>query len=306
MNYEKREGEQRFPRICTSNRFLTGVGSGIKGVYSAISLKGVYWKVGETIDYFFLEPPQTRIHREIIEEAMKRISDVCNIKFREAADKYSSDIRISFDPSSGAWSYPGTKALSIPKDKPTLNLGWVDYSTCLHELCHALGMMHEHQHPDAEFEWDERQIHRDMAKSGWSQAAIRTNILQVHDIRTMDASTYDAKSIMHYWFPKRWLKSGELPEKPNIELSGKDVEHLQKLYPFSPKEEEEVKVLQCSADCTNAYREAWKVVFADVTEAYKLNKDTLEEIADKLSVDLSDCKYKLMVVRKIANRINNT
>ena len=66
-------------------------------------------------------------------------------------------IRISFQDTTTSWSCVGIQAKIVANHEPTINLGWVDSSTetatpsemgtILHELGHALGLLHEHQSP---------------------------------------------------------------------------------------------------------------------------------------------------------------
>jgi hypothetical protein len=65
------------------------------------------------------------------------------------------NIRISFDPNGGSWSFVGKETARIANDKPTMNLAWVsgnshditdeENGVILHEFGHTLGMVHEHQ-----------------------------------------------------------------------------------------------------------------------------------------------------------------
>ena len=83
-----------------------------------------------------------------------------NFHFNDAAD---AQIRISFDPSDGAWSYVGTDCLNIPKNQATMNLGFQDGGTSGHEFGHAIGLGHEHQNPAGGIEWNEDVVIRDLA-----------------------------------------------------------------------------------------------------------------------------------------------
>ena len=59
----------------------------------------------------------------------------------------------------GSWSYLGTDATRVPKESFTMNLGFVDRSTVLHEFGHSLGLIHEHQSPfPGGFEWDRENV----------------------------------------------------------------------------------------------------------------------------------------------------
>ncbi len=65
----------------------------------------------------------------------------------------AGQVRITFDPTTGSWSYVGKQVLDVDPTKPTMNLGWVDGSsvtaspiemgTILHEIGHTLGLVHE-------------------------------------------------------------------------------------------------------------------------------------------------------------------
>jgi len=63
-------------------------------------------------------------HQEVEEAVMSRIAPLVNLRFQWGVS--NGDIRISFDPNSGAWSYIGTDVYQIPPAQATMNLGWLD------------------------------------------------------------------------------------------------------------------------------------------------------------------------------------
>ncbi|HEY7028068.1 MAG TPA: M12 family metallopeptidase [Gemmatimonadales bacterium] len=73
-------------------------------------------------------------------------TQVANLKI-EFDNAPNAEIRVSFDPGDGAWSYIGTENRSIPLNEATMNLGFLDGGTAGHEFGHAIGLAHEHQNP---------------------------------------------------------------------------------------------------------------------------------------------------------------
>ena len=73
-------------------------------------------------------------------------SNYCAVQFKQVFTAAESDIRVDFQ-KSGSWSYIGADAIHIPKESQTMNLGFIDRGTVLHEFGHTLGLIHEHQSP---------------------------------------------------------------------------------------------------------------------------------------------------------------
>lgn len=114
-----------------------------------------------------------------------------------------ADIRIDFDPEGGAWSLLGTDSLSEKKEEPTMNFGWFDVPTTLHEFCHALGMVHEHSNPNGKpINWAVCHVTKYMnSTQGWDAETIKENVIEKYKVDQINGSEFDPQSIMLYFFP---------------------------------------------------------------------------------------------------------
>lgn len=90
---------------------------------------------------------------------MKEMETYLNITFVQSPIR--GDIRISFRQSHTSWSFVGTQAKRLSSHEPTMNLGCIDSETMyatpaeesmiLHQLAHALGLLHEHHQSPSKF-----------------------------------------------------------------------------------------------------------------------------------------------------------
>jgi len=174
-------------------------------------------------------------------------AQVSNLKlnFNDAPD---AEIRITFDPGDGAWSYVGTDCRGIPTNEPTMNLGFLDGGTAAHEFGHAIGLAHEHQNPAGGIQWNEQIVITELAKSPnfWDEATARHNVLRKYSADQINGTGFDRDSIMLYFFPASWTLNG-IATKANEILSRIDKEFIAgaKMYPKSgvtPAGAKELKV----------------------------------------------------------------
>lgn len=150
------------------------------------------------------------IKEAIIKIVTERLQPIVNMKLmfydenNELINPNVADIRIDFDDSSGAWSQLGTESLLIKnKSEATMNFGWFDVPTVLHEFCHALGMVHEHQNPKGKtILWNKNRVYQWAEETqGWSQEKTNIQIIERYKLDEINGSTFDSKSIMLYFFP---------------------------------------------------------------------------------------------------------
>jgi len=201
------------------------------GRLRAISPRGKTWINGSTLRVRFLGG--TSAQKKTAREQAGWWSDVANLKFNfnNATD---AEIRISFDPGDGAWSYIGTDCRSIPFDEATMNLGFLDGGTAAHEFGHAIGLAHEHQNPQGGIQWNEEVVVREMAKSPnfWDADMTRHNILHKYSADQINGTAFDPDSIMLYFFPASWTLNG-IATTANDVLSAIDKSFIAgaKMYP---------------------------------------------------------------------------
>jgi len=224
-----------------------------RSVLQAAILKGMMWDQGRTIKVEFLEGTQEQKDwvKKIVTETFT--PDLINLKW-DFDHGGRGDIRITFDPNGGAWSYIGDPVKnSIPPNEPTLNLSWVDdnYRTdprsvasgCCggvvkHEFGHSLGLTHEHARPDYPIAWDWPIVVA--ALSGppnyWDEEIIRQQMTSIYNEDQIQGTELDTTSVMMYMFPEEWIlpeyrQYYDLPDEPIQHLSELDKKLLKEMYP---------------------------------------------------------------------------
>lgn len=204
---------------------------GRPGRVRAISPIGKAWMNGSTLHVRFIGG--TAAQRAKAQEQAGWWTAVANLNL-VFDDAPGAEIRISFDPNDGAWSYVGTDCRDIPLNEATMNLGFLDGGTCAHEWGHALGLAHEHQNPAGGILWNEEVVIREMAKSPnfWDAETTRHNILQRYRADQINGTSFDPQSVMLYFFPADWTTNG-IGTQANETLSPVDKQFIAgaKMYP---------------------------------------------------------------------------
>lgn len=195
------------------------------------------WKPGRTLRVRFMDNPPKKV-REKIEQYAREWEKHANVRFVFGNDP-KAEIRITCTPGIGSWSYLGTDALTIPKNKPTMNYGWfteatpdTEFSrTVLHEFGHALGCIHEHMNPTGSIPWNRDAVYRYyMSTQGWTRERVDSQLFAKYSLSQLNASSYDPDSIMHYPVPKDLTLDG-FEVGWNRKLSARDKQFIAQQYP---------------------------------------------------------------------------
>ena len=200
------------------------------------------WPNGQVLTVSFMGG--TAAQHDLVKQHSTQWEAHANLTF-DFVDDPAALIRVSFDPNLGAWSYLGTVARRIPLNEATLNLGWVDEGVILHEFGHAIGLGHEHQNPAQGIEWNEEVVLRELGgpPNNWDEAKARHNVLNKYSLTHLRGSEFDPDSVMLYFFPGSWVKSG-IGTPQNEVLSAQDKAFISGIggYPKNAPSAKEIQV----------------------------------------------------------------
>lgn len=148
------------------------------------------------------------------------------------------DIRVAFG-CSGHWSMLGRQARFAEAGEATMNieLGPRDSAVewdrvAIHEMLHAIGLEHEHQHPTNEIPWDREAVYAFYAETqGWDRAEVDYQVLNRGAPKVLRTSGFDVTSLMMYPI-RRELTRGRMEVGWNTRVSEGDRELVAALYPL--------------------------------------------------------------------------
>ncbi|MBK5352231.1 peptidase M12 [Pseudomonas sp. TH41] len=194
------------------------------------------WENGRALKIAFMNNLDVD-HKQKIIDAARHWLPFVNLCFN-FVDGHQGDIRIATENNKNS-AVLGTNSLLVHPDKPTMNLGvnpeHEDFEVIvIHEFGHALGAMHEHQHPNANIPWDKPKVYefyQNREMNPLSREQIDRHIFTPFNTSDAFYLPYDKTSIMHYPVPNTLtLGNWELPI--NRKISKKDKEIMKLLYPY--------------------------------------------------------------------------
>lgn len=205
---------------------------------AGIAARAKLWKRDTTLGVRFLGGTKP-LHDRVLAAARQWLVDGVRLKIVAAAAGEHAELRVAFDANGGSWSYIGTDAETIQAAQPTMNLGWATLETperafnsvVIHEFGHALGLLHEHNHPEARIDWDKDAVYGDLAAAPncWSRAKVDHNVFTSYDESNLITTRFDDVSVMIYTIPSRWTRDGKR-FMPSSQLSAGDRATILKLY----------------------------------------------------------------------------
>ena len=207
-----------------------------EGVEYGIARVDKTWDTGKVITVGFFNG-DSKLRRLVLSHASEW-SNYGNITF-QLSDVYNADIRIEFNTSGINYSYVGTDAESQNRNSHTMTLSYTgrekkyDFkSTVLHEFGHALGLLHEHQHSEFPFTWnDDKVVAFYLDRFGWPRKKTFDNVIKRYGKGSgFTNERYDKYSIMHYRIPAEFTMEN-IAIGENYVLSEGDKRIIAKLYP---------------------------------------------------------------------------
>lgn len=188
------------------------------------------WLKGSTLAVRFLDG--TSAQHDAFRSAMGIWLDYANLKVSYGDP--AARIRVSFS-QPGSWSYVGTDALGRAPSEPTINLGYASAGgtpppNYIHEIGHALGLVHENSNPNANLDYNKAKIYAVLGgpPNNWDKTTIDFQFFRKSPYP--GSRPFDRSSIMNVDLPGEFFTNGIGTAVP-MSLSSGDKSYIASLYP---------------------------------------------------------------------------
>jgi S1-C subfamily serine protease len=162
------------------------------------------WKDRSTLQVRFLDGDAAR--RSAVERLAPQwvVGTGLDFEFLPTGSKSRADLRVSFE-AGQTWSYVGTDALTVPAGSATMSIdqtlspGSSDFrQAVLKCFGYALGLLPEHQSPNASVPWDLDALYRKLSGPPYhhTREQINQNYLRHYSLKNPDYRPFDPKSVM--------------------------------------------------------------------------------------------------------------
>ncbi|MGA5692679.1 M12 family metallopeptidase [Cytobacillus pseudoceanisediminis] len=171
--------------------------------------KEALWPLDSEIHVKFLNGEEN--HKNMVKKYAVEWEELAAVKFIFDVDDHSdSQIKISFNDKGDNRSCVGEcKAeITMHLDLVTLTSEETMRGIILHEFGHALGLEHEHQHPENSIVWTRDKVYEYFENKKWSRTDVDKFIFEKfsHEDKKYFFLKYDKNSIMHYFILNDWTE----------------------------------------------------------------------------------------------------
>lgn len=197
--------------------------------------RGKLWSNGACLQVAFVGG-SPELH-EKVRTIASEWSRHANLTFTFGAAADEAQIRVSFEPYQGSWSYVGRDALNTAVSQATMNIDPTQDETgfraaVLINFGRAMGLESEDRNPNAKIDWDKEAIIKELtgAPHFWPRGRVEHMLRKWPPDAFPFEKEYDPHSIMHAAVRSEWTRNGFALKQPT-ELSEGDRQWVARLYP---------------------------------------------------------------------------